>query len=76
MLQEERPLASRISRLIPTLSPRGLVFPDRLNTLDRHRFDSQGLNRSAAQPEAADFESGSHLLLEGHIDFCGFLGID
>ena len=35
MLQEEWPLASRISRLILTLSSRGLVFPDRLNTLDR-----------------------------------------
>ena len=35
MLQEERPLASRISRLILTLSSRGFVFPDRLNTLDR-----------------------------------------
>ena len=35
MLQEERPLASRISRLILTLSSRGFVFPDRLNTRDR-----------------------------------------
>ena len=35
LLQEERPLKSRISRLILTLSPRGLVFPDRLSTLDR-----------------------------------------
>ena len=35
MLQEERPLASRISRLILTLSSRGLVFHDRLNTLER-----------------------------------------
>ena len=35
MLQEERPLESRISRLIPTLSSRALVFHDRLNTLDR-----------------------------------------
>ena len=32
MLQEERPLESQISRLIPTLSSRGLVFHDRLNT--------------------------------------------
>ena len=35
MLHEERPLASRISQLILTLSSRGLVFPDRLNTLER-----------------------------------------
>ena len=35
MLQEERLLASRISRLILTLSSRGLVFPDRLDTLHR-----------------------------------------
>ena len=35
MLQEERPLESRVSRLILTLSSRGFVFPDRADTLDR-----------------------------------------
>ena len=35
LLQEERPLELRISRLFLTLSPRGLVFPDRADTLDR-----------------------------------------
>ena len=35
MLREERSLASRISRLILTLSSRGFVFHDRLNTLER-----------------------------------------
>ena len=33
-LQEERPVKSWISRLIPTLSSRGYVFPDRADTLD------------------------------------------
>ena len=35
MLQEERPLQSQISLLILTLSSRGWVFLDLLNTLDR-----------------------------------------
>ena len=45
MHQEERPLELRISRLILTLLPRGLVFLDRLNTLERR----QRPNRSATQ---------------------------
>ena len=35
MLQKERPIESRISWLILTLSSRGFLFPDRADTLDR-----------------------------------------
>ena len=35
MLQEERLLESQISQQIPTLSPRGFVFPDSTDTLDQ-----------------------------------------
>ena len=45
MLQE-RPLESRISRLILTLSSRWFVFPDRSDTLDR-RPGSKLLRRSS-----------------------------
>ena len=37
LLQEEQSLASQISWLFLTLSSRGLMFPDRLNTLDRRQ---------------------------------------
>ena len=46
LLQEERPLESRISRLFLTLFPRGFVFPDRADTLDR-RPRPKSLRRSS-----------------------------
>ena len=69
MLQEERPLDSRVSRLILTLSSLGFVFPDRLDTLDR-RSGPKSLRRAGL---TGQFESGTPLLLEGCIDFCGYL---
>ena len=60
MLQVERPLKSRISRLIPTLSSRGFVFPDSTDTLDR-RKGPESLRRAGL---SGRFEPGAPLLLE------------
>ena len=58
MLQEERPLELRISRLILTLLPRGLVFPDR-NCRPGHRLQVCAAAAGPLRSPCRDSESAA-----------------